>query len=186
MITNSQLDEFILRFESNAPRLKLEKIKKAKEIISKYKIPERYLEGLEGEDRFLRQLELIAKRRKSPKARYENLKSDVIAREKGIPKKGSCTARWEKMHPESKSNASKSKITGIPLDILEQVDHKGKGAYYSSGSRPGQTSQSWGKARVNCFVLNKKTVTQGPDRLLYEEAIQRSPKAKQWFDQTHF
>jgi hypothetical protein len=186
MITNQRLDEFILRFESSAPRLKADKIKKAKQVISEYTIPERYLEGLVGNERFLRQLELVSKRRKSPKERYENLESDKIAREKGIPKKGSCTSRWEQMYPESKSNASKSKITGIPLDVLEQVDHKGKGAYYSSGSRPGQTSQSWGKARVNCFILNKKTVTQGPDRLLYEEAIQRSPKAKLWFQKTKF
>jgi hypothetical protein len=186
MITNSRLDEFILRFRSTTPRLKADKIKQAKQIISEYKVPERYLEGLVGDEKFLRQIELVSKRRKSPRERYENLESDVIARKKGIPKKGSCTEKWEKLYPNAKSNESKSKITGIPKDILDQVDHKGMGAYYSSGSRPGQTSQSWGKARVNCFILNKKTVTQGPDRLLFEQAIQRSPKARQWFDKTKF
>jgi hypothetical protein len=127
-----------------------------------------------------------AKKRQTRKERYKPLKSDVIARQKGIPKKGSCTARWEKMYPNARTNAQKAKITGIPKDILDKVDNKGRGAYYSSGSRPGQTAISWGIARVNCFALNKKTVTDGPDRNLYQDAIRRSPKAKQWFSKTKF
>ncbi len=186
MITNQKLDDFILRFESSTPRLKSDKIKKAKEIIRKYKIPERYLEGLNDNERFQRQIELVAKRRKSTKERYEKLETDEIARKKGIPKKGSCTEKWENMYPNATSNSKKSDITGIPIDILNKVDNKGKGAYYSSGSRPGQTSQSWGKARVNCFILNKPSVTKGPDRILFEEAIKRSPKAKTWFSKTKF
>lgn len=180
-VTNHQLDVFLKLFESSIPRLKKDKIEKAKGIISRYTIPERYLEGLNGEERLLRQIELLSKRRQSPKERYSPLKSDVIAREKGIPKKGSCTVKWDKMYPEAKTNASKSRITGIPKDILDKVENKGRGAYYSSGSRPGQTAQSWGVARVNCFVLNKKTVTDGPDKHLFEDAIRKSPRARNWF-----
>jgi len=185
-ITNSELNKFIQLFGDAVPRLKKDKMNKAKEIISRYSLPERYLEGLDGNDRLLRQIELISKRRLSPKQRYSPLKSDVIAREKGIPKKGSCTARWESIHPSAKSNSSKSRITGIPKSVLDKVENKGRGAYYSSGSRPGQTSQSWGVARVNCFVMNKKTVTAGPDKNLYEEAIRLSPKAREWFKKTKF
>lgn len=184
--SDTDLDHFIRLFDkeqrkSPRPTTRATKIKKAKEIIKRYTIPERYLEGLKGNEKLLRQIELISKKRQSPKERYSPLKSDVIAREKGIPKKGSCTERWEKKYPDVKSNLSKSKITGIPKKIIDKVDNKGRGAFYSSGSRPGQTAESWGKARVNCFILNKKSVTDGPDRNLYEEAIRISPRAKKWF-----
>jgi hypothetical protein len=180
------IDRFIKRFGEKIPKSLVLKKRKAKQIINKYTIPDRYLEGLTGDEKLLRQIELVSKKRLSKTERYKPLKSDVIAREKGIPKKGSCTARWDKMYPGAKSISQKAKISGIPKDILDKVNNKGQGAYYSSGSRPGQTSVSWGIARVNCFLLNKKTVTQGPDKNLYEEAIRRSPKAKQWFAKTKF
>lgn len=186
LVTNQKLDLFLEKFGESKPKLKAEKIKLVKKIIKKYTIPERYLEGLNEQERFLRQIEIISKKRQTPKERFTPLKSDIIAREKGIPKKGSCTEKWEMMYPNAKSNAQKSKITGIPKDILDKVDNKGQGAFYSSGSRPGQNALSWGKARVNCFVLNKKTVTQGPDAHLFQDAIRKSPKAKKWFAKTKF
>jgi hypothetical protein len=185
-ITSAQLDLFLKRFDQSIPKLKSDKIKIVKHIIEKYKIPKRYLEGLNKQEKFLRQIEIISKKRQTPKERFTPLKSDIIARKKGIPKKGSCTERWEKMYPKAKSNVQKSKITGIPKDILDKVDNKGQGAFYSSGSRPGQNALSWGKARVNCFLLNKKTVTQGPDINLFQESIRRSVKAKNWFQKTKF
>ena len=38
--------------------------------------------------------------------------------------------------------------TGCKISALEQIVKKGEGAYYSSGSRPNQTPQSWGLARL--------------------------------------
>ena len=38
--------------------------------------------------------------------------------------------------------------TGCSLSALNQIVKKGEGAYYSSGSRPNQTPQSWGLARL--------------------------------------
>lgn len=38
--------------------------------------------------------------------------------------------------------------TGCTLSALKQIVKKGEGAYYSSGSRPNQTPQSWGFARL--------------------------------------
>ena len=35
---------------------------------------------------------------------------------------------------------------------LEQIVNKGRGAYYSSGSRPNQTAESWGLARLASAV----------------------------------
>lgn len=41
-----------------------------------------------------------------------------------------------------------AKKTGCPLSVLKKIVQKGEGAYYSSGSRPNQTPQSWGLARL--------------------------------------
>ena len=41
-----------------------------------------------------------------------------------------------------------SEQTGCSLKGLRQIVKKGEGAYFSSGSRPNQTAQSWGHARL--------------------------------------
>ena len=38
--------------------------------------------------------------------------------------------------------------TGCSISALKQIIKKGEGAYFSSGSRPNQTAQSWGLARL--------------------------------------
>ena len=45
-------------------------------------------------------------------------------------------------------NAALAKKTGCTLAALRKIVQKGEGAYYSSGSRPNQTPQSWGLARL--------------------------------------
>jgi hypothetical protein len=49
-----------------------------------------------------------------------------------------------------------AKKTGCPVSALKQIVRKGEGAYYSSGSRPNQTPQSWGLARL------ASAITGGP------------------------
>ena len=36
---------------------------------------------------------------------------------------------------------------------MEEVIMKGKGAYFSAGSRPNQTPMSWGKARLASVLV---------------------------------
>lgn len=38
--------------------------------------------------------------------------------------------------------------TQCSQEALEKIVNKGRGAYYSSGSRPNQTAESWGLARL--------------------------------------
>lgn len=45
-------------------------------------------------------------------------------------------------------NKELSRRTGCSVTGLKQIVRKGEGAYYSSGSRPNQTAQSWGLARL--------------------------------------
>ena len=46
--------------------------------------------------------------------------------------------------------------TGCKLDALKKIVKKGEGAYYSSGSRPNQTAQSWGFARLASSLTSGK------------------------------
>ena len=44
--------------------------------------------------------------------------------------------------------AELARATGCSVKALSLIVRKGEGAYYSSGSRPNQTAQSWGIARL--------------------------------------
>ena len=50
---------------------------------------------------------------------------------------------------------------------LEKILLKGKGAYYSSGSRPNQTAFSWGLARIGSVLQN------GPARKIDKKIVDR-------------
>ena len=56
----------------------------------------------------------------------------------------------KKMYNVSRVVPSKelSKATKCSMRGLRQITKKGRGAYYSSGSRPNQTAQSWARARL--------------------------------------
>lgn len=41
-----------------------------------------------------------------------------------------------------------AKKTKCSIDGLEKIVNKGRGAYFSSGSRPNQSAESWGLARL--------------------------------------
>lgn len=47
--------------------------------------------------------------------------------------------------------------TGCSIGALQEIVRKGEGAYYSSGSRPNQTPQSWGLARLASSLTSGKS-----------------------------
>ena len=49
-----------------------------------------------------------------------------------------------------------AQATGCSLQALKRIVSKGEGAYFSSGSRPNQTAQSWGLARLASAVTGGK------------------------------
>jgi hypothetical protein len=49
-----------------------------------------------------------------------------------------------------------AKKTGCSKSALRKIINKGEGAYFSSGSRPNQTAQSWGKARLASAITAGK------------------------------
>jgi hypothetical protein len=54
-------------------------------------------------------------------------------------------------------NRELSLKTGCKISALKQIIKKGEGAYYSSGSRPNQTPQSWGLARLASSLTSGKS-----------------------------
>ena len=73
-------------------------------------------------------------------------------------KKSSWVTKFEKKYGKDiKSYKDIEKATGIPAKALKDVVKKGKGAYYSSGSRPNQTATSWGKARMYSYIMGGPT-----------------------------
>jgi hypothetical protein len=53
-------------------------------------------------------------------------------------------------------NNELSEKTGCSKDSLLKIINKGEGAYFSSGSRPNQTAQSWGIARLASAITSGK------------------------------
>jgi len=118
------------------------------------KIPRRYYGGLSKNDR-KKQIRSLKKSRKLYKTKKyfqrPKLKS-FKNHESGWTKKF-----HDKYGPNVKTYKQISKKTGIPVKALKAVVKKGMGAYYSAGSRPNQTAESWGKARMYSFIMGGPT-----------------------------
>ena len=58
-----------------------------------------------------------------------------------------------------------SRATGCSVSSLKKIVSKGEGAYFSSGSRPNQTAQSWGLARLASSITSGKSAAVDYDIL---------------------
>ena len=68
-----------------------------------------------------------------------------------------------------------AKATGCTKKSLAKIINKGEGAYYSSGSRPNQTAQSWGIARLASAITSGKAAVV--DYAILEKGCKRGSKA---------
>jgi hypothetical protein len=68
-----------------------------------------------------------------------------------------------------------AKKTGCSKAALAKIISKGEGAYFSSGSRPNQTGQSWGIARLASSITSGKAAAVDYDIL--EEGCKPGSKA---------
>lgn len=73
-------------------------------------------------------------------------------------KKSKHILKAEKMYnlDTVKPNKELAEKTKCSVDALEKIVNKGAGAYFSSGSRPNQTGQSWGIARLASAITGGK------------------------------
>jgi len=69
-------------------------------------------------------------------------------------KRSSLVERFEKKYGYKISNLSRISKEIISKKGIDMIIKKGQGAYYSSGSRPNQTAQSWALARLAGVIMN--------------------------------
>jgi len=74
-----------------------------------------------------------------------------------------------------KPNQELAEKTGCSLSALNQIVKKGEGAYFSSGSRPNQTAQSWGLARLASSITAGKAAAV--DYNIIEKGCKHNKKA---------
>ena len=72
-------------------------------------------------------------------------------------------------------NANLSKKTGCSINSLRKIVNKGRGAYFSSGSRPNQTAESWGLARLASSITGGKAAAV--DYSILEQGCSTNSKA---------
>lgn len=82
--------------------------------------------------------------------------------------------------------------TGCSLAALKRIVRKGEGAYYSSGSRPNQTPQSWGLARLASALTAGKAAAvdyaileKGCQHTRTKTAFRLAQKARQHYKDGH-
>lgn len=109
-------------------------------------VPKTYVEGLKGYDR-QKQVKSIFEGTFRPETSFKSKESTWT--KKFNDKYGE---ELDKMKG-GRSKKNIAKVTGIPFKAIDEVFKKGEGAYYSSGSRPNQTPQSWAYARVYSYIL---------------------------------
>lgn len=119
------------------------------------KINLRYLpKQLTQKDKKKQGKELIKSRRLYKKGIYYSRPKVVSFKSK----KSNHIIKAEKMYNVDKIGATDelAKATNCGKSALAKIINKGAGAYYSSGSRPNQTAQSWGIARLASAITSGK------------------------------
>jgi hypothetical protein len=115
----------------------------------KWSIPLRYLPNkLTKKDKKLHMRMLNKSRKMYKKGLYYNRNPNHVRSFKSKPSKHIKKARAIYKLDNITPNKQLSDATGCSLRALKKIVQKGEGAYYSSGSRPNQTAQSWGLARL--------------------------------------
>jgi len=92
-------------------------------------------------------------------------------------KKSPHVIKAEKIYHIDKIGATDelAKATGCSKQALAKIINKGEGAYFSSGSRPNQSAQSWGIARLASSITSGKAAAV--DYTILEEGCKPKSKA---------
>lgn len=106
-------------------------------------LPKKYVPAsLSPEDR-KKQIESIRKKKDRPKVDFDSRRSPFVA-------------RFEKKYGYKINDFKRISKEIIKQKGIDEIMDKGRGAYYSAGSRPNQTAESWALARLASVILNGK------------------------------
>jgi len=117
-------------------------------------IPIRYVSPLSKQDKIIQKKMILKSRRLYKKGIYSTRKALPSYPHK--ESKHIVKAKKKFGVTSMVPSVELAKKTGCPLSVLQKIVQKGEGAYYSSGSRPNQTPQSWGLARLASALTNGK------------------------------
>lgn len=142
--------------------------------MKKTKVPIRYIPFRLTKKDKKKQLKLLMKSRKMyNKGKYYT--RPKIASFKSKPSKHVRNAQKIYKVDRITPSAQLAKATGCSVSALKQIVKKGEGAYYSSGSRPNQTAQSWGLARLASSITAGKSAAV--DYNILEKGCKHNKKA---------
>jgi hypothetical protein len=169
--------------EKQVKQVKLKIIKKP------IKFPMRYLPKMLNKKDNAKQLKMLIKSQKQYKNGQYYLREKVASFK---TKKSNHILNARKIYNVKNIAPTKELAfkTGCTLDVLNKIVRKGEGAYYSSGSRPNQTPQSWGLARLassltsgKAAAVDYKIISEGCDHK--KKAFILANKAKQKYKSGH-
>lgn len=137
-------------------------------------VPQRYIpKGLSKTDTKKQKKYLRKSRKMYKKGKYyERPKVKTFK-----SRKSNHLKRAEKIYNIDKISPSKelARKTKCKRSALEKIVNKGRGAYFSSGSRPNQTGESWGLARLASTISGGNAAIV--DFHILKEGCQPSSKA---------
>jgi len=142
--------------------------------MTKIRIPIRYLPNKLSKKDTKRQLKMLIKSRKLYKSGKYFTRKKVSSFKS---KKSNHIINAQKIYNIDKIQPNKdlAKKTGCKIEALQQIVKKGEGAYFSSGSRPNQTAQSWGLARLASSITAGKAAAV--DYKILDEGCNHKGKA---------
>lgn len=153
---------------------------KTKNKINMY-TPYKYFKGLETKELIVKKLGEMNKFRHE-----KDISKIKFQTDKSIPKEKRKRSPYHKKFEDrfgisaAASLEVKSKVTGVPVEILKKVYDKGVAAW-KTGHRPGATSTSWGNARVSSFLTLGCTAFSSDADLLWKVYKMRKSKKRQKF-----
>ena len=119
---------------------------------TKRKIPKKYTASLSRKDKTKQKKNLIRSRKMYKKGIYVDR-----PQLKSYPKKRSeHIVKFEKRYNRKITDKDFIDKHILSKKGQNQILKKGRGAYYSSGSRPNQTSSSWAYARLASVIMGGK------------------------------
>jgi hypothetical protein len=136
--------------------------------------PKKYVpKSITNRDRRMQAKMLMKSRRFYKKGKYYTRKKLPSFR----TKKSHFIDEAKNMYKVSKIGATNelAKSTKCTKSSLAKIIQKGEGAYYSSGSRPNQTAQSWGISRLASAITSGKAAAV--DYSILEKGCVKGSKA---------
>jgi len=143
--------------------------------------PAQYFEGLPEDIAREREKEIERRQehfKETGEQIYGPLPGDDYDFEKQKQNKGTKSKKADEVREEIKKPGkdefirAASKVSGVKRSIIEEVYDKGLAAAATSGHRPGQTPQSWARARVYAFLFDSKSGARKADKALWDEHLE--------------